>query len=104
MTYLPSAPDAAYDPGTAWIEWLTFMEQRGLCDPDSPAFRATNFSVAFTKGMRESGLNYMIRQRAREAGVVGRYVWTSLRSGLIRTAIRNDERAYASQPTPDWRT
>ena len=94
LTFLPSAPGAAYDPCAVWMTWLRILDEHGQRDPDGFAFRATNFSVVFAKGMHESGLNRMIHQRANEAGLTGRYVWTSLRSGMIRTAIRDQIRVY----------
>ncbi|QBR93763.1 hypothetical protein [Nocardioides euryhalodurans] len=95
LTYLPSAPDPAYDAANAWTAWLELLDEHGLLDPDGLAFHATNFRVIFSKGIRESGLNRVVHQRTEEAGLSGRFVWTSLRTGMMRTAIRNDVRSYS---------
>lgn len=90
LTFLPSMPDHNYDPASAWMSWLERLDQCGLRDPAGPAFHAVNFSVVFEKGLREQGLNRLVHQRAEQAGLAGRHAWTSLRSGMMRTAIRDD--------------
>ncbi|NYE38023.1 hypothetical protein F4692_003168 [Nocardioides cavernae] len=94
LTYLVSATDRAHDPATAWSTWLDELEMHGLRDPNGLAFRATNFSVIFEKGMAEVGLNRLVHQRAEEAGLTGRFAWTSLRTGMIRTAVRDGVRSH----------
>jgi site-specific recombinase XerD len=89
LTYLPSAPAPAYDPAAAWSSWLEQLEANGLRHPDGLAFHATNFSVIFEKGLAEVGVNRLVHQRAEEAGLTGRFAWTSLRSGMIRAAVRD---------------
>ncbi|QSR33387.1 hypothetical protein CFI00_0135 [Nocardioides sp. S5] len=94
LTYLPSAAAPAYDPATAWSTWLQQLETGGLRHPDGLAFHATNFSVIFEKGLAEVGLNRLVHQRAEEAGLTGRFAWTSLRTGMIRTAVRDGVRSH----------
>lgn len=94
LTYLASATDPAHDPATAWSTWLDTLETHALRHPDGLAFRATNFSVTFKKGLAEVGLNRLIHQRADEAELTGRFAWTSLRSGMIRTAVRDGARSH----------
>lgn len=89
LTYLPSHPDPAYDPPTAWSAWFSCMSSLDRLNPHGLAFPATNFSIIFRKGLTEAGLNGVIQRRTDEAEFAGRYVWTSLRTGMIRTAIRN---------------
>lgn len=90
LTYLPSAGDSRYDPAMAWCTWLHRLGAHGFRQPDGLAFRATNFSVVFEKGLAEVGLNRLVHQQAQKAGLTGRFVWTSLRTGMIRTAVRDD--------------
>lgn len=90
LTYLPSSPQQDYDPSNAWTAWLERLEAHGLRDPARLAFHATNFSVVFDKGLGEVGLNRMVHQRAEMACLTGRFSWTSLRSGMIRTALQNE--------------
>lgn len=94
LTYLASATDPAHDPSTAWTTWLNELDTHGLRHPDGLAFRATNFSVIFAKGLAEVGLNRVIHERADDAGLAGRFAWTSLRSGMIRTALREGVRSH----------
>jgi hypothetical protein len=94
LTYLPSAPAHAYDPAEAWSAWLQQLEAGGLRHPDGLAFHATNFSVIVEKGMAEGGLNRLVHQRAEQAGVTGRFAWTSLRTGMMRTAVRDGVRSH----------
>ena len=95
LTYLPSAPQSEYDPALTWKDWLERLEAHGQRAPHDLAFHATNFSVVFGKGLQEVGLNRLIHQRAEDAGLCGRFAWTSLRTGMMRTAVRNDVRPYA---------
>ena len=95
LTYLPSSPLRDYDPLQAWTDWIERLEAHGLRNPARLAFHATSFSVVFEKGLGEVGLNRMIHQRAEMACLSGRFAWTSLRSGMIRTAVRNEVRQHA---------
>lgn len=95
LTYVPSCPLDEYDPSTAWEAWVRLLDERGLGRPDGPAFRVTNFSVIFDKALADHGLGAIVHRRAEEAGLSGRFVWTSIRAGMMRTAVRNDARPYA---------
>ncbi|TCJ21660.1 hypothetical protein [Nocardioides jejuensis] len=95
LTFIPSAPDPAYDPWTAWDRWLGLLEQRGLRAPDGHAFMPSTGSVIFDKPLHESGLNKIVHDWSDEAGLSGRHVWTSLRTGMMRTAVRNEARSYS---------
>lgn len=95
LTFLPSAPDPAYDSSKAWDAWLTTLDVRGFAHPDRPAFLPTTSSAIFDKPMHQSGLNRVVHLRAEEAGLVGRFAWTSLRTGMMRTALRNEAPPHA---------
>ncbi|MDO7868170.1 hypothetical protein [Nocardioides jiangxiensis] len=95
LTFLPSAPDPAYDPALAWEDWLDVLEERGLRAPDGLAFMPSNHAVVYPKPLRSNALNRIVHDRTEEAGLDGRYVFISLRAGMIRTALRNDAKSYA---------
>lgn len=95
LTYVPSVSDAARDPRTAWETWLTVRDGQGFLDAEQPAFLQCSFSRVWRKPLTDAGLNYLVRQRAEQAGLSGRYVWTSLRTGMMRTALRAGHRAYS---------
>lgn len=70
------------------------MERHSPADIEAPAFPTCNFSVISGNALDAQGLNRVIRTRCAEAQLRGRYTWTSLRSGMIRTALRRD--------APEW--
>lgn len=85
----------AYDPKAAWIRWSDAMATAGLGQPTHPAFPQVSFSHIGEASMREIGLNYLIQQRCNQASLTGSYTFTSLRTGMIRDAVRSGARRHA---------
>ncbi|WP_162599749.1 hypothetical protein [Nocardioides solisilvae] len=71
------------------------MDEQALTEPEAPAFPTCNYSVIEGRALAAQGLNRVIRARCAEAELRGRYAWTSLRSGMMRTALRQDAPAWA---------
>lgn len=95
VTSLPRHPDKRLDAVTAWDAWLACMASQGKAAQLKPAFPSCNHSVIEGDAMGAQALNLVIHRRCAQAALNGRYVWTSLRSGMIRTALRSDEREWA---------
>lgn len=99
VTPIPRAHDDRRDPVTAWQAWLACMASQDKTGPQRPAFPTCNHTVIEDRPLAAQGLNLVVRQRCEQAALDGRYVWTSLRTGMMRTALRADadEWAVASQ-------
>jgi hypothetical protein len=85
---LAVAPDPRFCPVVAWRMWL----ERYRPEPTSPAFprmRPMGARIS-AEPVTETGLSEIVKQHAADAGLEGAYTFTSLRLGLIRSAIRND--------------
>lgn len=85
---LPRTSQPRHCPVRLWTAWQRCLRLRHLTDPDLPAFLQIFGTVVKATPMAEMGLNLLVEQRCREAGLGGDYAFTSLRSGLIRTAAR----------------
>lgn len=94
VTYVPRG-DAEYDPVALWQSWVERMALQGKEGADRPAFPSCNYSAITDVPLAEMGLNCVVHQRCEQAELSGHYTWTSLRAGMMRTAIRNDVRDYA---------
>jgi integrase len=94
-TYVPSGTSTDFDPVTAWREWMRVLDSHGLAEAHLPAFVQCSFSKVWNRPVTDGGLNFMVHQRAAQAGLSGRLAWTSLRSGMIRTALREGLQPYA---------
>ncbi len=92
---VPSFADPRYDPVRTWLAWVARLDQQELAEPEAPAFPTCNYSVIEGRALAAQGLNRVIRARCAEAELRGRYAWTSLRSGMMRTALRQDAPAWA---------
>lgn len=92
---VPSVTDPRYDPVRTWLEWVARLDEQALTKPEAPAFPTCNYSVIEGRALAAQGLNRVIRARCAEAELRGRYSWTSLRSGMMRTALRQDAPAWA---------
>lgn len=101
---LLSATDPRYDPVRAWLAWVARMDRRALAGAEAPAFPACNYSVIEGRPLAAQGLNRVIRGRCTEADLRGRYSWTSLRSGMMRTALRQDAPEWAVAYQSDLRS
>lgn len=83
-----------YCPVDAWIAWRQSVTEARLSDPDGFAFLQVSGSRVWPVPLTPPGLNYLVQQRADQAGLRDGYVFTSLRSGWIRHAIRSGEAAH----------
>lgn len=92
---VPTVGDPRYDPVRAWRAWVVCLDGQGRADPQAPAFPTCNYFVIEDRSMAAQGLNRIIRTRCAEAELHGRYTWTSLRSGMMRTALRQGAREWA---------
>lgn len=90
---LPVDPGMPTDPVTAWATWVQLVRNHGLQD-SSAAFPLVHGPTITNQALGQIGLNRLIQGRARKARLDGSYSFTSLRSGMIRTAIRRDEHAH----------
>ena len=83
---LPRGRDSEYCPVEAWLRWLDAHDHTPL----APAFpRIGPMSLQVTsEAISETGLSEIIKGRASDAGLEGRYTFTSLRLGFVRSAIR----------------
>jgi integrase len=84
---LPAGTDPRYCPRSAWDDW---MNTRGPTHPDTPAFpRLGPFGLTITsKALTSDGIGALIAEHCLDAGYRGTYTFTSLRAGLVRSAIR----------------
>lgn len=87
---VPSAADPRYDPVRAWLAWVARMDRQSRAAPEAPAFPTCNYEVIETRALAAQGLNRVIHSRCAEAELRGRFAWTSLRIGMMRTALRAD--------------
>jgi hypothetical protein len=103
-TGIPADPTMPGDPVSAWTEWLASMRHQGSQRPESPAFPKTSGSRISAKPITEYGLNAIVHDAVERAHLDGRYAFTSLRTGLIRTALRAEERAHVLAAHADLRS
>lgn len=92
-TGVPADPDMPCDPGSAWNAWLAAtgrLEDR----PRRPAFPQINGGYITGRTLSSYGLNHVVQQATRRAQLQGRYGFSSLRIGFIRTALRNDAQSH----------
>ena len=76
---------------SAWLEWRKVLDLQGRLSSDRSAFLQVSGSRVWNIPMSPAGVNYLVHQRCAQADLVGAYAFTSLRSGSIRTAIREDQ-------------
>ena len=95
VTGTPASPDVTYDPVTAWVEWLEVLDSQYGADPDCPAFPHVFGHVIRPVPVADVGLNFIVHQRAANAGLKGDYTFTSLRAGFIRTSLRAQAPVHA---------
>ncbi|WP_416954967.1 hypothetical protein ACNKF0_00110 [Nocardioides sp. T5] len=88
---VPSVANPRYDPVRAWLAWVALMDAQGLSALEAPAFPTCNYSVIEARALAAQGLNRVIHTRCAEAGLRGRFAWTSLRIGMMRmsTTVEN---------------
>ena len=87
-TAVPRDPVPAYCPVLAWDEWRSTMHDQGHSGPGLPAFPQLPGDRISVEPLHRHALNVLVRQRTAQAGLFGDYVFTSLRAGVIRTALR----------------
>lgn len=95
VTVIPRAIDPAYDSTSAWVEWLDCMRAQGRMNRAQPAFRQVAFSRIWRNPLSPNGINYLVQQRCGQACLQGHFTFTSLRTGMMRAAIRADARRHA---------
>jgi hypothetical protein len=83
---IPAAEDGKYCPLAAWKAWESEVRSRSgeaaFAFPDLRSLREPSQSLS------PPALSHVVRLRARAALLRGRYSFTSLRIGFIRTAAR----------------
>lgn len=87
---VPSVADPRHDPVRAWLDWVARLGGQARAVPEAPAFPSCNYAVIEARALAAQGLNRVIRTRCVEAQLRGRFAWTSLRIGMIRTALQAD--------------
>lgn len=87
--FVEARPSAPHCPVEAWNSWATHLAAQSRSEPDNPTFLRVSGSRIWDRAMIPAGLNYAIDQRARQALLTDRYVFTSLRTGAIRGWIRS---------------
>lgn len=90
-TAIPTSSLPDYDPIGAWTTWLSHMRGQHRAGPAGPAFRQVSFSQIWRPALTPAGLNFIVRQRCTQAGLAGTFNFSSLRVGLIRTALREND-------------
>lgn len=101
---VPGDPGQPDDPVTAWRDWLHILADQGLRADDKPAFPVVSGSRIWDRRLSEQRLNEIVQNASERATLEGRYVFTSLRSGLIRTALRADQQAHDIAAHTDLRS
>ncbi|WP_125037042.1 hypothetical protein [Nocardioides sp. LS1] len=91
-------------PVRAWQEWTNVLAQAGLVGPDRPAFVHLQGSVVTPVRLSREGLRLAVRLACAGAGLHGKYGFVSLRTGFIRTAIRDDSPLYRVAAQADFAT
>ena len=79
----------AYCVLSAWRSWQHELRRQGHDDPLAPAFPQVSGAKIWGLPMSTARLNLIIQHRCGQAQLTGRYTFTSLRSGHIRSAIRD---------------
>lgn len=87
-TAIPPGQQPEHCPVEAWLAWRRLLSTQRLAQPSLPAFLQVSDSVVRNAPMAEAGLNLLVQQRCDGAGIAGAYVFTSLRTGFIRSAAR----------------
>lgn len=80
------------------------MRDHDRVGDDQPAFRQVSFSRVWRQPLTPAGLNYLVHQRCEQARLDGKYTFTSLRVGMMRAAIRADERRHNIASHADLRS
>jgi integrase len=92
---ISAEPESAYCPVVAWESWMAAARSQRMAVPRYPAFLKCSGSVLSPDHPSAAvALNLLVHQRADDAGLIGHYTWTSLRSGLIRSSLREDAEPY----------
>ena len=92
-TGVPDDPGQPTDPGNAWREWVQVLNDQGMNEPDRPAFPTIYRTRIWNRRTEPEGLNRIVQRACQRADLPGHFVFTSLRSGLIRTALRANQQA-----------
>lgn len=85
---LPRSADSAICPAQSWERWIAIYGP----DDDDPAFpRLRPMGYRITRDrLSETALSEILQTYCGRAGLHGQYAFTSLRTGFIRTAIRDN--------------
>lgn len=103
-TAIPSDPGQPTDPVAAWESWFEALGQHGRRGPAEPAFPSVKQTFLLDARLQPYRLNDLVQEAVEIAGLRGTYTWTSLRSGLIRTALRDDQQAHDIAAHTDLRS
>ena len=103
-TYIPTAAECTYDAAAAWTAWSDRLSEQDCLEGDAAAFPHVNQSHIWPDRMSNGALNYAVHQRCSQAALIGTYTFTSLRTGMMRTAIRADIRSHSIAAHADLRT
>jgi len=93
-TAIPADPGMPHDPVVAWTDWLAAADSQSRADPGQAAFLRISGEKIWRDPLKPRGFNLMVHHAATLAGLEGEFSYTSLRIGLIRTALRAGERAH----------
>jgi hypothetical protein len=81
-------------PVQAWEAWRDFLARAGMIDADRAAFVRLRGRALVDHRLSREGLSRAVRIPCVEAGLRGNYGFLSLRTGFIRTSVRDDYPVY----------
>lgn len=93
---LPFGADSRYCPVQAWRDWARTLATATAVTPNIPAFPYCDYYQPVVRNQRltPGGLSKIIITTAADAGLVGRYPFSSLRAGFVRSALRSGASHY----------
>lgn len=103
-TAIPHDAGQPSDPVAAWQAWTREAQRQGHEHPGEPAFLVVSGSRIWRKPVNDQALNDIVQEACNLAGLSGHFVYTSLRAGLIRTALRADQQTHDIAAHTDLRS
>jgi hypothetical protein len=88
-TYLPTTNDPDFDPAVAWLRWKERQSEGLTVLSESHAFSQCSFTRVWMRTLSPGGLNKIVQDACARASLDGRYVFSSLRTGAMRSALRD---------------
>src|SRR4051794_14008099 len=86
---IPAGTQIDYSPVVAWTQYLIELHTQGRRDPDAPAFLTGEERTLRPMPMRNMSLTAAVTRAAQAAQLTGRYTFSGLRAGYVRTSLRD---------------